>query len=177
MDEETIIQLGGTGVSLSGNSNIFSASYNIFRCLISTENCDSEEDQENIKRGIHYYATGEWNYAELLPSETSVSHQIWGPSGTLTVGNTFSLYGSITEGDYPLVKITTQIKEYNGIIHYSFTDIVNGTYNLYNSLCDYNMLFNYLPAGCYEFKVYATENKNGYESTSLIYNSFFEKVA
>lgn len=58
MDSEASLRIGGAGASASsgGILNMAEAAF----CLATGIGCDSEEDQNNILRGMDYYYTGQW---------------------------------------------------------------------------------------------------------------------
>lgn len=116
-------------------------------------------------------------YEDLCPAEATTENYISGPTGTLKMGQPYSLEGFVREGDYPLVSVTTKIKDYYGNELYSYSDAVDGSYYFHNSNCDRAMLFNRLCVeGRYQYEVYVTEYKCGHELTNLVFRSWFNIV-
>ncbi len=90
--------------------------------------------------------------------------------GTIDEGKTYSLTGNVTS-NYNITNVTGTI--YNSAGSSVYTKSVapgKKSYTLRNSKIDYAMLFNYLPAGDYTYKVSASDAKGNYKEVSRSFN-------
>lgn len=86
--------------------------------------------------------------------------------GTLNEGSKYSLTGTVTS-NYNITNVTGTIYNSNGSSVYTKSVAPNkSSYTLRNSSVDCALLFNYLPAGNYTYKVSASDARGAYKEVS-----------
>ena len=119
---------------------------------------------------VRHNFTGNSENTSTNPVQTEVASALSingvSPIGTIMEGNTYPIDGTVTS-NYTITDVTGTIYDANGNTVY--TKSVNpgtASYKLKYSKVDNALLFNYLPAGSYIYKISASDSKGGYQENS-----------
>lgn len=127
---------------------------------------DSKGNYKEESRSFYIKGSNESSAPEQTKAGSTLSISGVSPIGSIREGNTYPIDGTVTS-NYTITDVTGTIFDSDGNTVYTKSVNPNKqSYKLKYSAVDNAMLFNYLSAGTYTYKVSASDNGGGYQENS-----------